>query len=38
MREHVRYGIDQIVERLAAFDNGDNWRTKIRKPQKKAIA
>ena len=38
MREHVRYGIDQIVERLAAFDNGDNWRTKTRKPQKKAIA
>jgi DNA-binding GntR family transcriptional regulator len=38
MRAHVQYGIDQIVGRLAAFDKGDNWRTEIRKPRKKAIA
>jgi DNA-binding GntR family transcriptional regulator len=29
MRAHVRYGLDQVLERLANCDNnGDNWRLK----------
>ena len=38
MRAHVQYGIDNVLERLKNFDNGDNWRMKMRKPRKKAIA
>lgn len=34
MRAHVRYGIDQVLERLANYDTGDNWRLKRRKHQK----
>jgi DNA-binding GntR family transcriptional regulator len=30
MREHVRYGLDQILERLAHFDRGDAWRLKTK--------
>jgi DNA-binding GntR family transcriptional regulator len=33
MRAHVQYGIDQVLERLANYDNGDNWRLKSRKRQ-----
>ncbi len=33
MREHVRYGLDQVLERLANFDKGDAWRLKSRKPE-----
>ncbi|MGB6743141.1 MAG: GntR family transcriptional regulator [Terracidiphilus sp.] len=29
MRAHVRYGLNQVLERLAIYDNnGDNWRLK----------
>ncbi len=28
MRAHVRYGLDQVLGRLANFDNGDSWRLK----------
>lgn len=31
MRAHVQYGLDQVLERLANYDNGDNWRLKSRK-------
>lgn len=34
MRAHVRYGLDQVLERLASYDNGDNWRLKSRKHEK----
>jgi hypothetical protein len=33
MRAHVRYGLDQVLERLASHKNGDNWRLKTRKLQ-----
>lgn len=26
MRAHVRYGLDQVLERLANYDSGDSWR------------
>jgi DNA-binding GntR family transcriptional regulator len=29
MRAHVRYGLDQVLERLANLDKGDTWRLKI---------
>jgi DNA-binding GntR family transcriptional regulator len=35
MRAHVRYGLDQVLERLASRKNGDNWRLKTRKRQKR---
>ena len=28
MRAHVRYGLDQVLERLANYDKGDVWRMK----------
>ena len=28
MRAHVRYGSDQVLERLANYSNGQNWRLK----------
>ena len=28
MRAHVRYGVDQVLERLANYDSGDAWRLK----------
>ena len=28
MRTHVRYGLEQVLERLANFDHGNNWRLK----------
>ena len=34
MRAHVQYGLDQVLERLANYDNGDNWRLKSSKPPK----
>jgi DNA-binding GntR family transcriptional regulator len=34
MRAHIRYGFDQVLERLAQCDHGDNWRLKSRKSQK----
>jgi hypothetical protein len=30
MRAHVRYGLPQVLERLADNDHGDNWRLKFR--------
>jgi DNA-binding GntR family transcriptional regulator len=30
MRAHVRYGLPQVLERLANYDHGDNWRLKGR--------
>jgi GntR family transcriptional regulator, rspAB operon transcriptional repressor len=33
MRAHVRYGVDQILERLANYDSGDAWRLKSRVAQ-----
>jgi len=38
MRAHVRYGVDQVLKRFANFDNGDSWRMKSGKQQKKATA
>lgn len=38
MREHVRYGIDQVLESLARYDNGDKWRLKGRKVNEKKSA
>jgi GntR family transcriptional regulator, rspAB operon transcriptional repressor len=37
MRAHVRYGLDQVLERLANYDNGRNWRMKSVKPRKNVI-
>lgn len=31
MRAHVRYGLDQVLERLANYDGGDAWRLKDKK-------
>ncbi len=28
MRAHVRYGLEQVLNRLANYSNGDNWRLK----------
>jgi DNA-binding GntR family transcriptional regulator len=36
MRAHVRYGLDQVLQRLANYDNGDNWRLKSRKAKESA--
>jgi GntR family transcriptional regulator, rspAB operon transcriptional repressor len=33
MREHVRYGLNQVLERLANFDRGDAWRLKGKDPR-----
>jgi DNA-binding GntR family transcriptional regulator len=30
MRAHIRYGLPQVLERLASYDHGDNWRLKGR--------
>jgi GntR family transcriptional regulator, rspAB operon transcriptional repressor len=30
MRVHVRYGLDQVLVRLAEYDHGDAWREKVR--------
>lgn len=30
MRAHVRYGIDQVLERLADYRSGDTWRLKTK--------
>jgi GntR family transcriptional regulator, rspAB operon transcriptional repressor len=30
MRAHVRYGLPQVLERLANYDHGDSWRLKSR--------
>jgi len=35
MRAHVRYGLDQILERLPSFNNGSNWRLKSPRQPKK---
>jgi DNA-binding GntR family transcriptional regulator len=32
MRGHVRYGLDQVLERLANYDRGDAWRLKSKNP------
>jgi hypothetical protein len=37
MRTHVRYGLDQILERLANYDNRDSWRLKSLKPQMRVV-
>jgi DNA-binding GntR family transcriptional regulator len=33
MRAHVQYGLDQVLDRLANYNNGDNWRLKSDKPK-----
>jgi DNA-binding GntR family transcriptional regulator len=33
MRVHVRYGLDQVLERLANYDREDAWRLKSKNPQ-----
>ena len=33
MRAHVQYGLDQVLERLAQYDNGDSWRLKSKIPE-----
>jgi DNA-binding GntR family transcriptional regulator len=33
MRAHVRYGLDQVLERLAHYDNGGSWRLKSKIPK-----
>jgi len=33
MRAHVRYGLDQVLERLAHYDNGGSWRLKNKIPK-----
>ena len=33
MRVHVRYGLDQVLERLANYDRGDDWRLKSKNPE-----
>jgi GntR family transcriptional regulator, rspAB operon transcriptional repressor len=38
MRTHVRYGLDQILERLANYDNRDSWRLKSLKPQMRVVS
>lgn len=30
MRKHVQSGLNQVLERLSSYDNGDNWRLKKR--------
>jgi GntR family transcriptional regulator, rspAB operon transcriptional repressor len=37
MRAHVRYGLDQVLERLASYNHSDNWRLKSVKPQMRAL-
>jgi DNA-binding GntR family transcriptional regulator len=32
MRAHVRYGLDQVLDRLAEYDHSDAWREKTRVP------
>ena len=32
MRAHVRYGLDQVLERLGNYDGGDAWRLKSKNP------
>jgi DNA-binding GntR family transcriptional regulator len=27
MRAHVRYGMEQVIERLAGYSSGDQWRS-----------
>jgi DNA-binding GntR family transcriptional regulator len=34
MRAHVRYGLDQVLERLANSVNQDSWRLKSKNPVK----
>src|SRR5208283_5352699 len=34
MRAHVRYGLDQVLERLANYDKGDVWRMKSGDPDR----
>ncbi len=33
MRVHVRYGLDQVLERLSNYDRGDSWRLKSKNPE-----
>ena len=33
MRAHVQYGLDQVLDRLANYNNSDNWRLKSDKPK-----
>jgi GntR family transcriptional regulator, rspAB operon transcriptional repressor len=33
MRAHIRYGLDQVLERLANYDKGDTWRLKSKNPE-----
>jgi DNA-binding GntR family transcriptional regulator len=33
MRAHVRYGLSQVLERLANYDAGDSWRFKSKNPE-----
>lgn len=33
MRAHVRYGLDQVLERLATYDKEDTWRLKSKSPE-----
>jgi GntR family transcriptional regulator, rspAB operon transcriptional repressor len=35
MRAHIRYGLDQVLERLANYDSGNNWRLKSRKAKRR---
>ncbi|MGP8252821.1 MAG: GntR family transcriptional regulator [Terracidiphilus sp.] len=37
MRAHVRYGLHQILDRLANYNNRDNWRLKSPKPQMRVV-
>lgn len=37
MREHVQYGLKGVLESLAQYDSGDNWRLKTRKLRKPRI-
>jgi GntR family transcriptional regulator, rspAB operon transcriptional repressor len=34
MRAHIRYGLDQVLERLANYDNKDAWRLKNKNLEK----
>jgi DNA-binding GntR family transcriptional regulator len=38
MRAHVRYGLDQVLERLAEYDHGDAWREKANAPANDSVS
>jgi GntR family transcriptional regulator, rspAB operon transcriptional repressor len=37
MRAHVRYGLDQILDRLANYEPRDHWRLKSPRPQIRVV-